>query len=205
MNHPVSKTGMSTCQPFDLPVQGRFVGPVSPAVSQHRTRPPQDVTNLPLRDPITLAQVIGGCSLLVGAHHFFFAMSWSIVLSRSSSATNFLSRSTWSFQLAAPAIAIDLVGIAFLSPAIIHRLTDAVLATDVGNGQSLGQIAVRFLEQPCNLFGGPSPSWGPLRVGLLLSPGVRSLGWTTFWGAGQQQAASQNTISACCSNDNRSS
>jgi hypothetical protein len=38
-----------------------------------------------------------------------------------------------------------------------------VLATDVGNGQSLSQIAVGFPQQPRNLVGDPSPSHGSLR------------------------------------------
>ena len=89
-------------------------------------------------------KVIGGGSLLVGAHHFFFAMSWSIVLSRSSSATSLLSRSTSSSSSRHRRSVSTLLGIVLLSPAIIGRLGDAVLATDVRDRQSLGQIAVGF-------------------------------------------------------------
>jgi hypothetical protein len=93
VNHPACETGKTMARPFDLRVRCRLVGAVSPVVSQHRTRPPQDATNPPLRDAITLAQVLGGRSLLVRAYHFF-AMSYSIVLSRRSSTINYLSRST---------------------------------------------------------------------------------------------------------------
>ena len=41
-----------------------------------------------------VAEVISSCSLLVWGYHFFFAMSWSIWLSRSNSATSLLRRST---------------------------------------------------------------------------------------------------------------
>ena len=71
MDPPVSVTRMPPRQSFDLPGQGRLVSPAAPAVSQDRARPPHDAADPPLRDPVLLAQVIGGGPLLVGAHHFF--------------------------------------------------------------------------------------------------------------------------------------
>src|SRR5262249_28687118 len=71
-------------------------------------------------------------------------------------------------QLAASAIRVWLLRIAFLAPAVVHRLTDTVLAADVRNSQSFGQIALGFLEEMRDLVGGPSPSHRSLR-GLLYS------------------------------------
>src|ERR1700677_2319397 len=94
MDHTVTIPRMSPRQPFDLPVQGRLVSPALATVSQARTGPVHDSADPPLGYPVFLVEVIGGGPLLVRAHHFFFSMSWSIVLSRSSSATNRLRRST---------------------------------------------------------------------------------------------------------------
>src|SRR5437899_3203977 len=88
MDPPVSVTWMAPRQSFHLPAQDWLVRPAAATVSQSRARAAHDAADPPLRGPILLGQIIGGGALLVGAHHFFFAMSWSICLSRSSSATS---------------------------------------------------------------------------------------------------------------------
>src|SRR5271170_2123759 len=82
MDPTVSVTRMSPRQSFDLPVQGRLVSPALPTVSQARTGSAHDAADPSLGNSIPFVQVIGGGPLLVGAHHFFFAMSWSIVLKK---------------------------------------------------------------------------------------------------------------------------
>src|SRR5436309_2232834 len=94
MDPAVTVTRMSARQAFDLLAQGRLVNPSAPAVPQNRARSIHDSADPTFRDPVPLAQIIGGSPLLVGAHHFFFAMSWSICLSSRSSATSRLRRST---------------------------------------------------------------------------------------------------------------
>ncbi len=94
MNPPIAKTRMASSQPFDLPDQWVIISRPGSAISQDRPRPGHDAADPPLRDRVPFAQVTGGGPLLVWGHHFFFAMSWSICLSRSSSATSRLRRST---------------------------------------------------------------------------------------------------------------
>ena len=94
VNHPVSVSRMPPRQALNLPDQGRLVGPVASTVSERRTRPAQDAADPPLRGSVPLAQVVSSGPLLVWAHHFFLAMSWSICLSRSSSATSRFRRSS---------------------------------------------------------------------------------------------------------------
>src|SRR5262249_11471984 len=65
-------------------------------------------------------------------------------------------------QLAAAAVGGDLDGVVALAPAIVGRLGDAELATDVGDRQSLGQVPVGLAEQARHLVGSPSFRHGPL-------------------------------------------
>ena len=71
VDSPVSESGVSPGQAFDLPDQGRLVGSVFPIVSQGRSRSPDHAAGPPLRDLVLLGQVARGGSLLVGGHHFF--------------------------------------------------------------------------------------------------------------------------------------
>jgi hypothetical protein len=150
-------------QPFDLTAQGRFVNPVPGAVSHNRTRPINDTANPPLRHFVLLAEIIGGSALLARAHHFFFGDVLGHLLIQEQLGNQLLESINLELQLSAPAIGLDLLGITLPAPPIVGGRTDAVLATDVGDGQSFGQIAVDFLQQPCNLVGGPSPFHAFLR------------------------------------------
>ena len=66
-------------------------------------------------------------------------------------------------ELATPAIGVDRGGVMAFSPAIIGGHGDAVLAADISNRQSLGQIAVNVFQQPSHFLGGPSLAHGSLR------------------------------------------
>jgi hypothetical protein len=71
VDSPVSESGVSPGQAFDLPDQGRLVGSVFPIVSQGRSRSADHATGPPPRDLVLLGQVVRDGSLLVGGHHFF--------------------------------------------------------------------------------------------------------------------------------------
>src|SRR4051812_9871996 len=94
MDSPVAESRVSTRQSFDLLGQGRLLSRGCSAVSQGRPRPSHHAADPSLRRAVSLAQVTGRGALLVGGHHFFLAMSWSICLSSISSATRRLRRST---------------------------------------------------------------------------------------------------------------
>jgi hypothetical protein len=68
------------------------------------------------------------------------------------------------FQLAAPAIGIDLFGIVVLTPPVIGGFRNTLFAANVRNRQSFGQVAVGFAQQPCHFLGGPSPFHESLRA-----------------------------------------
>ena len=75
----------------------------------------------------------------------------------------FLEPVDFEFQLATPAIGVDLAGGVLLTPPIIGRLRDPDFPTDVWNCQPLGQIAVCLAQNMRDFLGGPSPAHGSLR------------------------------------------
>jgi hypothetical protein len=52
----------------------------------------------------------------------------------------------FAFQLAAPAIVIDLFGVMLLPLPVVGGLSDALFATNVGDRQSVGQVVVAFAQ-----------------------------------------------------------
>ena len=75
MDPSVAVTRMPPRHSFHVLFQGWLVGPVVATVSQNRARPTHDAADPPLRDPVVLAEIVGGGPLLVGAHHFFSRMA----------------------------------------------------------------------------------------------------------------------------------
>ena len=188
----VSETGRPPRQAFDLPVQHRFVRPTLATVSQARSGPAHDAADPPLGYFIPLVQVIGGGPLPVRAHHFFFAMSCSIVLSRNSSATSLLRRST-----SAPV------------PGIGDRYRPGRERVAVANdSKSSRQCRVYDKSPRLSVLW---PDRGRLRVAIArprrrsfacswVPPGVTlprdsHFGWTNFWGADQREG-SQTRLAA---------
>jgi hypothetical protein len=146
VNPAVSVTWMPPCQAFDLPVQSQFVGRALPAISHARAGPAHDAADSPLGYPVFLVEVVRGGPLLVRGHHFFFCDVLEHRFVQEQFGHQPLKAVDLELQLAAPAIGIDLARCMSLSPTIIGRLGDALLATDVRGGQSFGQIAVGVTE-----------------------------------------------------------
>jgi hypothetical protein len=162
MDPAILVSRMPPCQPFDLPDHGRLAKLVPGAVSHNRTSPIHDTAGPPLRHSELLTEIVGGSALLGGAHHFFCDFLEHLLV-QEQLGNQLLESIDLELQFATPTICIDFLGITLLPPPIIRGLTDAVLATDVGDCLSSGQIAVGLLQQACNLIDGPSPLHGYLR------------------------------------------
>src|SRR4029079_1228296 len=81
-------------QPPNGPDQRQVVRTVGGLVAEGGTGTAEGLAGPPLADLVSLLKVSGTGPLLGRRHHFFLAMSWSILLSSISSATSSLRRAT---------------------------------------------------------------------------------------------------------------
>src|SRR6202011_2758380 len=86
------------------------------------------------------------------------------------------------FEFTDAACIIDLDGVVLLAPAVVGVLGNAEFATDVGDREPLGQVAVGLPKQPSDLLCGPSLAHESL-LDLFYPDQDSHNGWTNFRGA----------------------
>jgi hypothetical protein len=144
--------------------QRRLVGSVFPIVSQGRSRLPDHAAGPRLRDLVLVGQIARGGSLLVGGPPLFFSDILEHRLIQKKLGYQPLESLDLDLKLATAPIGVDLCGVMPLSPAVVGGLGDAELTTEVGDGHSLGQVAVDVLQQPSHFVVGPLLAYGSLPV-----------------------------------------